>query len=280
MPNKFKKIISFALLILTVASTLASCGGPMPQLEDVRDRIIYLVDASHEINEIFFGEGLPTYPRIDSIADIPYTYSQENEAYYLYFEDSTVGRVCKYSKKDENIDKYALVVPKNEPIPSGYGEPVYTTDEAYYFAIDYTEPTVEYVYTESDDKYYDVVRSDSKYLAVYEIKEAAEKVYSADYLEGIYQVAFEGVGGSSYGIKMARFYTEGGLLRQYNQIENRIEAQRVYDYSTLKIVRPSNDRFMNVTVDTHLEGEEEILEVTLRFVKGEDGEWYLDSPTY
>lgn len=279
MPKKFTKIIAFALLILTVASTLAACGGPMPQLEDVRERIIYLIDASHEINEIFFGKGLPTYPRIDAISDIPYTYSQENEAYYLYFEDSTVGRVCKYNKKDENIDKYALVVPKNE-VTADMGEPIYTTDEAYYFAIDYTEPTVEYVYTESDDKYYDVVRSDSKYLAVYEIKEAAEKVYSADYLEGIYQVAFEGIGGGSYGIKMARFYTEGGLLRQYNQIENRIEAQRVYDYSTLKIVRPSNDQFMNVTVDTHLEGEDEILEVTLRFIKGEDGEWYLDSPTY
>ena len=279
MPKKFTKIIAFAMVLLTLASTMLSCGGSMPQLEDVRERIVYLIDASKEINEIFFGEGLPTYPRIDSIADIPYTYSQEKEAYYLYFEDSTVGRVCKYSKKDENIDKYALVVPKNE-VTSDMGEPIYTTSEASYFAIDYTEPVIEYVYTENDDKYYDVVRADSKYLAVYEIKEAAEKVYSADYLEGIYQVAFEGIGGGSYGIKMPRFYTEGGLLRQYNQIENRIEAQRVYDYSTLKIVRPSNDQFMNVTVDTHLEGEDEILEVNLRFVKGEDGEWYLDSPTY
>ena len=113
-----------------------------------------------------------------------------------------------------------------------------------------------------------------------ELDEAAEKVYSEDYLEGIYQVAFEGVGGSSYGIKMARFYTEGGLLRQYNQLESYIDAHRVYDYDTLKIIRPSNDEFMNITVDTHLEGEEEILKVTLRFVKGEDGEWYLDSPTY
>ena len=96
----------------------------------------------------------------------------------------------------------------------------------------------------------------------------------------IYQAAFEGIGGGEYGIKMPRFYTEGGLLRQYNQAKNYIKVQRVYDYSTLKIVRPSNDTYMNVTVDTHLEGETEILEVTLRFVKGTDGEWYLDSPTY
>ncbi len=279
MPKKFTKITALALLILTLTSTLLSCGGPMPQLEDVRERIVYLIDASHEINEIFFGKGLPTYPRIDAISDIPYTYSQENEAYYLYFEDSTVGRVCKYSKKDENIDKYALVVPKNE-VTADMGEPIYTTEEASYFAIDYTEPVIEYVYTEDDDKYYDVVRADSKYLAVYEIKEAAEKVYSPDYLEGIYQVAFEGIGGSSYGIKLARFYTEGGLLKQYNQLESYIESKRIYDYSTLKIVRPSNDQFMNVTVDTHIDGEDEILKVTLRFIKGEDGEWYLDSPTY
>ena len=273
------KIISFILSILTLASALAACGGKMPELDEVRDRVIYLIDASHEINEIFFGEGLPTYPRVDSIADIPYTYSQEYEAYYLYFEDSTVGRICKYNKKDSTEDRYALVVPKNEVTPE-LGEPIFSIDEADYFNIDYVEPKVEYVYTEQDDKYYEVVRSDSKYLAVYEIKEAAEKVYTKEYLEGIYQAAFDGIGGSSYGIKMARFYTEGGLLRQYNEIESFIDAQRVYDYDTLKIIRPSNDEFMNITVDTHLEGEDEILEVTLRFVKGSDGEWYLDSPTY
>ena len=43
MPKKFTKIIASALLILTVVSTLASCGGPMPQLEDVRERIVYLI---------------------------------------------------------------------------------------------------------------------------------------------------------------------------------------------------------------------------------------------
>ena len=73
MPKKFTKITALALLILTLTSTLLSCGGPMPQLEDVRERIVYLIDASHEINEIFFGKGLPTYPRIDAISDIPYT---------------------------------------------------------------------------------------------------------------------------------------------------------------------------------------------------------------
>jgi len=274
--KKFIRIISAMLILLT----LASCRGPMPRLDEVRGRIVYLIDASHEINEIFFGSGLPTYPRVDSIADIPYTYSQEYEAYYLYFDDSTVGRVCKYSKKDSTEDRYALVVPKEEAITADHGEPIFTTDEAYYFAIDYVEQKVEYVYTEEDDKHYDVVRADAKYLAEYEIKEAAEKVYSAEYLEGIYQAAFDGIGGGSYGIKMARFYTAGGLLRQYNQIESYIDARRVYDYDTLKIVRPSNDEFMNVTVDTHLEGDSEILEVTLRFVRGEDGEWYLDSPTY
>lgn len=279
MPKKFTRIIAALLLILTLASSFTACGGKMPRLDDVRERVIYLIDSSHEINEIFFGDGLPTYPRVDSIADIPYTYSQEYETYYLYFEDSTVGRICKYSKKDSTEDRYALVVPKDEVKPE-LGDPIFVTDEASYFDIDYTEQKVEYIYTEEDDKYYNVVRADSKYLSVYEIREAAEKVYSEDYLEGIYQVAFEGVGGSSYGIKMARFYTEGGLLRQYNQLESYIDAHRVYDYDTLKIIRPSNDEFMNITVDTHLEGEEEILKVTLRFVKGEDGEWYLDSPTY
>ena len=73
---------------------------------------------------------------------------------------------------------------------------------------------------------------------------------------------------------------QGGLLRQSNEIDSQLPGLRVYDFSTMKIVRPSNAKRVNISVDTHLEGETDILNVNLTFTLGEDGQWYLDSPTY
>ena len=82
------------------------------------------------------------------------------------------------------------------------------------------------------------------------------------------------------GVRSARFIEHELLLRQRNDIEPRIEKKRIYDYDTMKIVRPSDDERVNIKVDTHLEGEIEILSVTLTIIKAKDGKWYLDTPTY
>jgi hypothetical protein len=47
----------------------------------------------------------------------------------------------------------------------------------------------------------------------------------------------------------------------------------------MKIVKPSNARNVNISIDSHLEGSGEILNITLSFVF-EDGRWLLNSPTY
>ena len=56
-----KKIFSLLLLSL-VLLTAVSCGKA-PTAEEIRPTLEALVEASYEINDIFFGEGLPAIER-------------------------------------------------------------------------------------------------------------------------------------------------------------------------------------------------------------------------
>jgi hypothetical protein len=188
-----------------------------------------------------------------------------------------------YFDKETNKYKFARIVNAAD-VKESDGTPVLHDEESgvYLYATEYTEAKPEYVYNDEDMAGYNVVRTDAKYVSVDEIKSAAEKVYSTDYLEGVYQAAFTGLSSgsvSSGGVIGARFIEQGYLLRQSASAKAYITAKRIYDYSTMKIVRPSNDEIVNITIDSHLEGSEEILKVRLTLVL-QDGQWYLDTPTY
>ena len=60
-----KRIISLVLVIivLIMSVSLMSCSGSGPKLEDVKERFIYLIENSKELNTIYFGKGLPIYER-------------------------------------------------------------------------------------------------------------------------------------------------------------------------------------------------------------------------
>ncbi len=61
-----KRIFSLlmaVLLVLTLLSSVTSCASKPPKLELVYDRLVELIEASHEINVVMFGAGLPVYPR-------------------------------------------------------------------------------------------------------------------------------------------------------------------------------------------------------------------------
>jgi len=126
---------------------------------------------------------------------------------------------------------------------------------------------------------YTMVVSD-KYVTVEDIKAAAELVYSQSYLMSIYETMFVGyIEDGLTDMIYARYYdaTEGLMMLKESEVW--VTAKRIYDYDTMKIARPSNGSRITVTVDSHLEGSDEILNVRLSFVK-QDGEWFLDSPTY
>ncbi len=61
-----KRIFSLCLaifLVLTVLLSVSACASKPPELEDVYDRLVYLLENAHEVNVVMFGAGLPVYPR-------------------------------------------------------------------------------------------------------------------------------------------------------------------------------------------------------------------------
>ena len=200
------------LLVAVLILLLSACGAP--DISEVKDTFATLIEASYEINDIFFGEGLAVYKRGGEFA----------AKYYIYEELS------------ENYD------------------------------------------------FYEIVQSESGYLTVDSIKEAAGKIYSEDYLEGIYTMAFDGYSDGE-SVTTARYLEAEGYFLRYTYGEKDsfdiLEGkQRRYLLDTMKIVRPSSANYVNVQIDSYLLGaEDEILTVILRFTL-QNGEWRLDSPTY
>ena len=203
-----KAVLSIILAIVLIITALCtvSCSGKAPKLEDVKERFIYLIENSKEINTLYFGSGLPVYER-DTLL------SNKKGVYY-------------------------------------------------------------------DDKYttYERVMENSRYLTVNEIKERSERIYSTEYLKAMYETAFEGVmtGSSSAYI---RFYESENWLYQNLYATDFELSERIYDYSSMKIVKPSNGEYVNITIDTYTLEDKTVKNISLTFVY-ERGDWYLDSPTY
>ncbi len=66
-----KRILSVCLILLMALGTVASLPScatkePPPPLEDVYDRLVQVIEASHEVNVLLFGAGLPVYPYGDA----------------------------------------------------------------------------------------------------------------------------------------------------------------------------------------------------------------------
>ena len=205
-----KKLLAAATLIciiLTVVLSAASCSQSAPPLEDVKDRIVYLIEGSKEINTLFFGKGLPVYDREGLL-------SEELGVYY--------------------DDQYAA---------------------------------------------YNRALEESGYLSIDDMKAAAEKIYSEEYLRAIYETAFDGYmtgNASAY----LRFYETSDWLFQSRDATDFNLKERIFDYSTIEIVKPSSDEYINITIESYtIDNPENRQTVSLGFVF-ERGNWYLDTPTY
>ena len=62
MNHKYKLLAALAAILLLLPTALTACGKA-PALEEVYDDFAALIEASYEINDVFFGEGLPTHDR-------------------------------------------------------------------------------------------------------------------------------------------------------------------------------------------------------------------------
>ncbi len=79
--KKFIRPIALLLTCLFILP-LSSCGAP--ELDTVKDRFKELIEASYEINDIFFGAGLETYARDGEFATTHHIYSGLSAGYNSY----------------------------------------------------------------------------------------------------------------------------------------------------------------------------------------------------
>ncbi len=90
-----KRIVSILLVLILctgVVCSTTSCSrkDPPPALEDVYDRLVTVIEASHEVNVLLFGAGLPVYPRGTA----------EDELIHRYFSvtDNGMEFITPYAK--------------------------------------------------------------------------------------------------------------------------------------------------------------------------------------
>lgn len=152
----------------------------------------------------------------------------------------------------------------------GYGLPV--------IAIGSQWADLNYIYKDSDYADYEYVSEHSRHLSISTIKDELESVYSSEFVDNYQASLFDGfVVGND--VIRARYYESDQWLYQSLDSDPLVTWQRIYDYSTMRIVKPSRADYVTVEIDTHLEGDDTILPVKVSIVY-EKGAWKLDSATY
>lgn len=210
------------------------------------------------------------------------------EPYYKNEEKGRYGYALEgYSFEQETAYQYLV----KETAPRSNGDsPFYRNDakgEYYYLLSNYQEPTYESFYDDSDPQGYEYVRADSKYLSISQMKDAAAQVYSSQYLESIYETLFVGTVGvtdsvSGLSARYLEYAAEDGTvtLMESTEVEPYITETRQYDFSTAKIVKPANGKYVTVSVESYLPSSPQTrLTVKIGMIL-QDGVWMLDSATY
>ena len=207
LTRKHKIWISVCAGVLAIAiAVTAILLTRLPRLdEEMKDRFVYLIEESKDMNTVFFGAGLPVYYRENALSD----------RLGVYYND--------------------------EPIT------------------------------------YNKVSEFSSYQYIDDIKKKAESIYTEKYLSALYETAFDGVmtGNSS---AYLRFYEQEDTLYQSMLAKDFGVNERIYDYSTMKIVRPSNKTYVNIVIESYTLNDPTRVSINLSF-NYERGNWYLDSPT-
>lgn len=134
------------------------------------------------------------------------------------------------------------------------------------------------VYYDDDYTAYNRVTENAGYFSIDHIKDEAEKIYSKGYLDAIYETAFEGYLTGSASAYIRFFETTEWLLQNREAADFGL-SERIYDYSTMKIVKPSSDKYINITIESYTLENSKRKTVSLSFIY-ERGNWYLDTPTY
>ncbi len=286
-----KKVVLIAVslaLLLSTCICFTSCSKP-PEYSEIEARFKWLVEESAEINKVLFGVGLPTYERIYDPWEDMEVYKPEGDGkyiYYCYIQDKEYGEILAYRAGVLEAKKYLRI--ENEADPAAEAVYVDTEKGKYYYLIEGYEEPERYYYTSSSPMNYDYVTPDSPYLSVDAIKQAAERVYSKDYLENsVYVALFTGAsvsdGLASLYARYIEYHDPSDDVTSFmmsNEYDPLITETRVFDFSTAEMVRPSNKKLVSIRIESYLPSDpSNRITVTLTMVN-QDGEWFLDSATY
>lgn len=292
----FKTLISLLCLCALLCPALCGCkGSGAPAIDEVRDTFTKLINDAAEINDIFFGQGLPVYDRKTSTGDGNASYDEESKTYYWTIEDSKLGTVIKVFNNETKKNIYFTDGKPSDSSVAIIGDPIRHAagdgTEHTYYQIDYKDDNRVFVYDSSSPAYYDFVLLDCKYQTVDSIKKAARKVYSEKYLTSVYGVIFDGFMTDDtvvYARYMEDSTVEDGMyFLKSNRFEPYFETQTTYDCSTMKIISPSSAKRVIIEIEAtgryidydNLEVVTGTYKKTLTFVF-EDDDWKLDTPTY
>ena len=283
-----KKILVLILCLCLLLPFIVSCSRP-PEYVEIEGRLKELVEASYQVNQLLFGEGLPTYERVyDPRSTTDVFKDTENGKNYYYYElnDPKLGRVVAFRSSYLDGFSYVQVLKEADDTRELYYK--HPTAKAYcYLLTDYEEPTYEFFYDDEDPTDYDYVRYDQEIQSINQIKALAEQVYSTEYLAGIYESTFVGTLSAADSVSglSARYmeYTDeegSASLMESNTYKPLIHERRLYNFSTAKIVRPANKKFVTIEIDSYLESTpQQIQRIRLSMIL-QDGVWMLDSATY
>lgn len=105
---KNKRIIAVILavaVLLGLLFTFYVCGSMPPELEEIYDRVVELVESSYRFNTVFLGEGLPVYARDSDYAGVENLYygSLNVAGYELVSDYSTFHSIDAIKVEAEKI---------------------------------------------------------------------------------------------------------------------------------------------------------------------------------
>lgn len=212
---------SVALLLTLLLLCTVFCGclrQPAPDLQDVRDELIALIEASGEVNRILFGTGLP-----------------------VYAPDSEEARILG-------------LYHGNSDAPEAF-----------------------------------VVRFDAQCASCDDIRALAKSVYADIYIDPVLDGMLQGRLITTPEGKQTLLhadYNDAAIgLTMASDRKVFVTDTRTYLYDTMKITKKSTGTVLYVSVDSFLpssdnDGDPEIMNVTLSFVKNAEGAWRLNTPTY
>ncbi len=305
-------MVGILVLLVTILTVTLVRERIPPKLETVRDRYEALIRDSQEINDILFGKGLETYPRIYEIGKahkVEFKGEEQNIQYYT-FTDDTVGDIVAYwyyvrvREADGFVcynvvpgEEYGWVVDGKEITAKPYryalktSEPLdeaalYAANGYYYYALpDYERPAFTYTMEDKQGQnlYYDYCRTDCGYRSVQQLKDAVSAVYSADYIEALFADQFAEDASGSVTAHYREYEKDGTVyLQKYNEYKGYDIAPRRFDFDSMRIAKGSRSDYVNIEIESEFlnkDGEWESETLTLSFTT-ENGEWYLDTPTY